>query len=479
MKCDGNYKYYQNSDCSVSNKEYCQYGCESGACKSYERKECVNGVAYWYKGDSLYETPENCFVQGKICVEGQCVIDPQCTEHMRTNCYDNDVYWFGDCGNGISDKYMECGEAGCSNGKCATTTCTPSWNCDSWSSCSNGKQTRTCTDTKCNTDSKTETRSCSSKTYSGKFPMILIHGWKNSGTSNTQSMNKLQLKLDSDGYFENKGVIKASDGKSICPSKWDRAISVNFEYYSTGRDKGIETYGTYLKNVIDTVKYCTGSDKVNIIAHSMGGLIGRAYIAQYGSSDVDKLITLATPHYGIREWLKSFEEARDVKDMIPNSPFLMWLNKGDCSSRTKYVSIGAKTWLDDYYVLKTDDLHSSEEYYCRDYFDVMHGLPVQKRDGFVSIESTRLELASLFEVNSCSHSSFAISPKAIYSPSGCPQAYNFITQSLSKLTASTTQTSNTMKDTTETPSSQSPTTNTRYCYKKFLGFLWCMEYRYR
>lgn len=39
-------------------------------------------------------------------------------------------------------------------------------------------------------------------------------------------------------------------------------------------------------------------DKVNIVAHSMGGLVASSYAAKYGTSDIDKVITLAAPYEG-------------------------------------------------------------------------------------------------------------------------------------------------------------------------------------
>jgi pimeloyl-ACP methyl ester carboxylesterase len=56
---------------------------------------------------------------------------------------------------------------------------------------------------------------------------------------------------------------------------------------------------TLLKNKITDVKAICGCDKVDIVAHSMGGLVARAYIqsAEY-RHDVRKLIFLGTPQMG-------------------------------------------------------------------------------------------------------------------------------------------------------------------------------------
>ncbi|MFA6340970.1 MAG: hypothetical protein WCX27_01875 [Candidatus Paceibacterota bacterium] len=53
-----------------------------------------------------------------------------------------------------------------------------------------------------------------------------------------------------------------------------------------------------LKSKIDQILAQTGSDKVDIIAHSMGGLVAKYYIKQYGEGRVDKFIDIATPHLG-------------------------------------------------------------------------------------------------------------------------------------------------------------------------------------
>ena len=53
-----------------------------------------------------------------------------------------------------------------------------------------------------------------------------------------------------------------------------------------------------LKNKIEEIKNQTGSDKINIVAHSMGGLLAKEYIRQNGKDNIDKLIFVGTPHLG-------------------------------------------------------------------------------------------------------------------------------------------------------------------------------------
>ena len=54
-----------------------------------------------------------------------------------------------------------------------------------------------------------------------------------------------------------------------------------------------------LKAKVESVKTQTGWPKVDIVAHSMGGLVAREYIETLnGGSSIDQLVTLGTPHNG-------------------------------------------------------------------------------------------------------------------------------------------------------------------------------------
>jgi len=65
-----------------------------------------------------------------------------------------------------------------------------------------------------------------------------------------------------------------------------------------------------LKEKIQQVKEITGSDKVDIIAHSMGGLVTRSYVegSDY-QNDIDQVIFLGTPHQGSPESYLKYEGA--------------------------------------------------------------------------------------------------------------------------------------------------------------------------
>lgn len=53
-----------------------------------------------------------------------------------------------------------------------------------------------------------------------------------------------------------------------------------------------------LNQRVDEVCGATGAEQVVLIAHSMGGLVCRSYLARHGKQRVERLITIASPHAG-------------------------------------------------------------------------------------------------------------------------------------------------------------------------------------
>lgn len=81
----------------------------------------------------------------------------------------------------------------------------------------------------------------------------------------------------------------------------DELIMSGYQVYVADTDGfgRIETNAAQLKNYIERIKAECGVDKVNIIAHSKGGLDAKYMITELGMEDsVASLTTLCTPHRG-------------------------------------------------------------------------------------------------------------------------------------------------------------------------------------
>src|SRR5574343_347573 len=75
-----------------------------------------------------------------------------------------------------------------------------------------------------------------------------------------------------------------------------------------------------LNQRIEEVCAATGSRQVTLIAHSMGGLVCRSYLARHGNERIDRLLTLATPHQGTA--LARIGIGQNAREMEPGS---LWL----------------------------------------------------------------------------------------------------------------------------------------------------------
>jgi pimeloyl-ACP methyl ester carboxylesterase len=99
-------------------------------------------------------------------------------------------------------------------------------------------------------------------------------------------------------YFE--GLINEltnsgyEEGKDLFVFPYDWRLDIN----QIVDGENINPLIVSLKSKIEAIINQTGAEKVDIIAHSMGGLVAKRYIQKYGSDNVDKFIDIATPHLG-------------------------------------------------------------------------------------------------------------------------------------------------------------------------------------
>jgi pimeloyl-ACP methyl ester carboxylesterase len=121
--------------------------------------------------------------------------------------------------------------------------------------------------------------------YLKKHPVIIVPGilgsWKVSGKWVLDPIlniyDGLYVTLNKNGFEKGKMLF-------AFPYNW--------------RKDNTET-ARLLKQKIDEVKLISGSNKVDIVAHSMGGLVARSYAqSDYYENDIDQIIFLGTPHLG-------------------------------------------------------------------------------------------------------------------------------------------------------------------------------------
>lgn len=82
------------------------------------------------------------------------------------------------------------------------------------------------------------------------------------------------------------------------------------DLYIFGYDwrKSIDNLADDLQDYIDAMNLNTG-EKIYLVGHSMGGLVARSYVQKYGLDNVEKIVTLGSPHQGVLDAYPVWEGA--------------------------------------------------------------------------------------------------------------------------------------------------------------------------
>jgi len=137
--------------------------------------------------------------------------------------------------------------------------------------------------------------------HPGRRPVVFLHGY----AQHTANFVWLSRRLRADG--------------------WRHLYSVR--HTAAGGD--IEGSAVRFGEALDRVRRESGAAQVDVVAHSMGGLVARAHLRRHGrASGIARLVTLGTPHQGTLAFPRLARD-RMVAQMRPDSPLLARLAADD------------------------------------------------------------------------------------------------------------------------------------------------------
>ncbi|HYF77460.1 MAG TPA: alpha/beta fold hydrolase, partial [Symbiobacteriaceae bacterium] len=180
------------------------------------------------------------------------------------------------------------------------------------------------------------------------YPTVLVHGW------NVWN-----------GEYDLPWDIPWIDAKGKRPFESLGTQAKNYHITTVTRHMGPEVTFTdganYVYLLIDWLRDKTGARKVNIVAHSKGGLVVRYMIADKGRvvvDQIDKVITVDTPHRtysGLKslwlwradlfnelttlanaEWPRSYREKVKSNQLANMHPVLCWAGSDEATARCEY-----------------------------------------------------------------------------------------------------------------------------------------------
>ena len=91
---------------------------------------------------------------------------------------------------------------------------------------------------------------------------------------------------------------------------------------------GIDDYVPLVERAVATLRGHSGAGQVIVVAHSMGGLVARAYLRAHGGEGIAHVFTLGTPHHGTS--LAGFGPGKNAAQMrwsaaLPEGATPSWL----------------------------------------------------------------------------------------------------------------------------------------------------------
>ncbi|MGW2644782.1 esterase/lipase family protein [Streptomyces sp. NPDC001393] len=135
------------------------------------------------------------------------------------------------------------------------------------------------------------------------------------------------------GFIDNRSVFVLLR-RNLAQHGRQRVASLNYSPLTCDIRTAAELLGRHVEELCER----TGSDRVDIVGHSLGGLIARYYVQRLGGDlRVRTLVTLGTPHSGTRA--APLANAHPiVRQMRPGSGVIEELNRPAPGCRTRFVS---------------------------------------------------------------------------------------------------------------------------------------------
>ena len=134
------------------------------------------------------------------------------------------------------------------------------------------------------------------------------------------------------GFIDNRSVFVLLR-RSLAQHGRQRVESLNYSPLTCDVRTAAELLGRHIEEICER----TGSDRVDIVGHSLGGLIARYYVQCLGGDlRVRTLVTLGTPHSGTRA-VPLANAHPIVRQMRPDSAVIEELTRPAPGCRTRFV----------------------------------------------------------------------------------------------------------------------------------------------
>ncbi|WP_100012179.1 alpha/beta fold hydrolase [Lentibacillus sediminis] len=182
-----------------------------------------------------------------------------------------------------------------------------------------------------------------SEIYQGA-PTVFVHGYK--GTEN--SFGSMLERFEEDYHWGNKGLVYyiSEEGKirDYNLSKGREVPTFVQVIFEDNRASFAET-ADWLAKAVSHMKKHYFMDAINLVGHSMGGIVALKYVQDYQGRaypEVNKLIAIGSPFAGIfsPEYFHIHHDPA-AKDLKPNSVALQIIHENSVPKQLEVFNIGS------------------------------------------------------------------------------------------------------------------------------------------
>lgn len=139
--------------------------------------------------------------------------------------------------------------------------------------------------------------------------VVLVHGYL--GSANSWEISGVNQQLKANGFRRGGAIFATPAGSMLTGAE---ATSDGRPVYNVTLPSRapVLVQSDFLQRMLADLAIRHPDEKATLVGHSAGGLVARLTLVRFGAGQVDKLITIATPHLGTGLAAYALDETSDI-----------------------------------------------------------------------------------------------------------------------------------------------------------------------
>lgn len=170
--------------------------------------------------------------------------------------------------------------------------------------------------------------------------LVLVHGW--SSNADTWWRSGVMLPLQADGWTDAGVVIASPTGVLITPGN---AGGKRIYRPHLPAEAPLAIQAAHLFSQLQVIRQRHPDEKLTLVGHSAGGLVGRMVLVAPGAPRVDAFVSIATPNLGTERAVQGLDAVESKPSFCPG-PGIDFLKSLFGGSGYDYLKVSRGALLD-------------------------------------------------------------------------------------------------------------------------------------